>query len=168
MSWQPYVILAILVIPLVTVTSFAQSTNTYGIKDPVSGQSYDVNYGITNATVSDMSIDTQGTSIIISLQTTSDGSMTITLPRTLIDAKAGTSDDQFFILEDGAEIDFQETKTSTDRTISLSFPDGTESIEIIGTQVLPEFPASLAIVFVVAVSAIVLISARTRLRILGN
>ncbi len=164
MTWWRCAILMVLIIPLVTLPAFAQSS-TYGVKDPTSGQSYVVNYSITNATVSDMSIDTQGTSLVISINSTDDGSMTITLPRTLIDAKTGAADEQFIILEDGAEIDFQETKTSNDRTVSMPFPDGTESIEIIGTQVVPEFPSSLAIILAVAVISIVILS-RTRLRIL--
>ncbi|MGI0088593.1 MAG: hypothetical protein ACREBI_11645 [Nitrosotalea sp.] len=163
MSWMPSLILAVLTISLIVIPSFAQSESTYGVKDPISGQSYNVNYNITNATVSDMSIDTQETSLVVSLQTTSDGTMTITLPRTLIDAKTGASDDQFFVLEDGAEADFQETKTNTDRTLSISFPDGTEKVEIIGTQVVPEFGSLAWIIITISIIGTIVISTRLRL-----
>ena len=164
MRWASCSILAVLAISLVAVPSFAQSMNTFQVKDPTGGQLYDVNYEITGASVSNMSIDTQATSLVISLQTTGNGTMTITLPRTLIDAKAGTSDDQFFVLEDGADTSFQETKTNTDRTLSISFPDGTEKIEIIGTQVVPEFGTLSYVVLLISILSIIAFSAKTRLK----
>lgn len=163
MRWVIYSIFTVLAVTLTGVPAFAQSINTYGVKDPSSGQSYDVNYGISGATVSDISVDTRDTSVVVSLQTTSDGNMTITLPRTLIDAKAGLSDDQFFVLEDGAEADFQESKTDSARTLSISFPGGTEKVEIIGTQVVPEF-GSLAII-IIAVATVGVIAISTRFRV---
>lgn len=159
-----YSILTVLAISLITVPSFAQTMNTYPVKDPTSGQSYNVNYSISNATVTDMSINSQETSLVISLQTTGDGTMTITLSRSLIDAKAGANDDQFFVLEDGADTDFQETKTSTDRTLSISFSDGTEKIEIIGTQVVPEFGTLSYVVLAISILSIIAISAKTRFK----
>jgi hypothetical protein len=117
MRWLLYSIVTILMISLGTVPSFAQSTSTYNVKEPLSGQSYPVNYNITGATVNDISIDTNETSLVISLQTTSDGNLTITMPGSLIDAKAGANDDQFFVLVDGADTDFQESKTDVDRTL---------------------------------------------------
>ncbi len=163
MRLATYSILALLAISFVTVPSLAQSTNTFAVKDPVSGQSYNVNYNINNASVTDMKIDVQQTDLAISLQTTGDGTLTITLPRTVIDAKTSPGDDQFFVLEDGEEVDFQESKTSTDRTLTISFPDGTEQIEIIGTQVVPEFGSLADAVIVIAIIGVVIIAARSRL-----
>ena len=47
--------------------------------------------------------------------------------------KIGYSDDDFFILSDGDEIEFEEAKDDTSRTLSFSLSTGTEEIEIIGT-----------------------------------
>ena len=63
----------------------------------------------------------------------SDGDVSITFQRDFFDAKIGYSDDDFFILSDGDEIEFEETKTDESRTISFSLLEGTEEIEIIGT-----------------------------------
>ncbi len=164
MRWVAYSVFAVLAITLLSVPAFAQSTNTYPVKDPSSGQSYNVNYNINGATINDISIDTKSTSLVVSVQTTSDGSVTLTLPRALIDAKAGSSDDQFFVLEDGAEVDFQESKTDTARTLTISFPDGTEKIEVIGTQVVPEFGTLSFVVLAVAVLSIVILSTKTRFK----
>jgi len=144
--------------------SFAQSASTYNVKEPLSGQSYPVNYNITGATINDISIDTNETSLVISLQTTSDGNLTITMPRSLIDAKAGANDDQFFVLVDGADTDFQESKTDVKRTLLIPFSDGSEKIEILGTQVVPEFGTFSYLILVIATISIVAISAKTRFR----
>lgn len=72
--------------------------------------------------------------LIISLDTTSDGTLTITMPRILIDAKIDHDhDDNFSILADGQEISYNETsKTVTSRTLSISYHWGVKHLEIIG------------------------------------
>ena len=164
MRWILYVIMTMSAISLVATPSFAQSTNSYNVVDPLNGNSYPVNYNLTGGTVKDMSLDTNATSLVISLQMANDGNLTITLPRTVIDAKAGANDDQFFVLVDGADTNFQESKTNTDRTLSIPVIAGTEKVEIIGTQVVPEFgPVSYA-VLIISIISIVAITAKTRFR----
>ena len=63
----------------------------------------------------------------------SEGHVSITFQRDFFDAKLGYSDDDFFILSDGDEIEFEEVKTDEYRTLSFSLSAGTEEIEIIGT-----------------------------------
>ena len=157
--------MAVVVISLFTAVSFAQSTSTYNVVDPISGKSYPVNYNLTGGTVSDMSLDTNATSLVISLQTTNDGNLTITLPRTVIDAKAGANDDQFFVLVDGADTNFQESKTNTDRTLSIPIVVGTEKVEIIGTQVVPEFGPLSYTILVISIISIIVITAKTSSRL---
>ncbi|MDE1827367.1 MAG: hypothetical protein KGH83_07250, partial [Thaumarchaeota archaeon] len=98
MHWESYLILTVFVISMAGVPSFAQSMNTYVIKNPAGGQAYNVNYTLTGATVNDMLINTHETSLVISINSTSDGNLIIDLPRTLIDAKVGANDDQFIVL----------------------------------------------------------------------
>jgi len=132
---------------------------------PVDGTNFSVMYTITNGKVVDIKADTQSKSLIVSIQTTGDGVLTITLPRALIDAQVNGQDGQFFVLNDGQEADFQEiNKTSTDRTLSIPFTDGTEQIEIIGTQIVPEFGPIAALVLVIAIVSIIAVSAKTGLR----
>ena len=93
--------------------------------------------------------------------------LTITLPRDLIDAKINGEDDSFFVLIDGEETsDVSEETTSTDRTLTIHFQDGAEEIEIIGTQIVPEFGAIAALVLAVAIISIIAVSAKTRLRLM--
>lgn len=165
MRWLLSVVVAIVVSSIGIAPSFAQ-TQTYNIPNPQEGgQPYAVNYDITSATVDDISINSQDTSLVISITTTGDGTLTMTLPRSVIDAKFGNADDQFFVLVDGADSDFDEKKTSTDRTITVSFPDGTQQIEIIGTQVVPEFGGLSFAILLVAILSVVIFSTRHKLKI---
>ncbi len=61
--------------------------------------------------------------------------------------------------------DFQETSTTTTaRTLSIPFTNGTQEIEIIGTQIIPEFGPIAALVLAIAIISIIAVSAKTGLR----
>lgn len=125
-----------------------------------------LSYKITGGSVLSVTPDDEANSLVVAIKTTSDGQLTITLPRALIDAKTNGEDDDFFVLIDGEEVEFEETTTSTDRTLTINFPDGAEEIEIIGTFVVPEFGTIAALVLAMAIISIIAVSAKTRLSIL--
>ena len=125
-----------------------------------------VSYEITGGKLLSIAPDLDANSLIIAIDAFDDGQLTITLPRELIDAKIGDEDDQFFVLVDGEEVDFDETTTSTDRTLVISFPAGAEEIEIIGTFVIPEFGAIAALILAVAIISIIVVSSKSRLSIM--
>ncbi|HSD04671.1 MAG TPA: PEFG-CTERM sorting domain-containing protein [Nitrosopumilaceae archaeon] len=138
-----------------------------GKKIHVEGTDFDVRYSITGGKVLGITADVEAKSLLVSIETTSDGVLTITLPRALIDAKINGEDDSFFVLIDGEEIgDVSEETTSTDRTLTIPFTDGSEEIEIIGTQIVPEFGAVAALILAVAIISIIAVSAKTRLRLM--
>ena len=107
-------------------------------------------------------------SLIIAIEATNDGQLTITLPRALIDAVFPEGgDDSYIVLVDDEEVaDFDETKTDTDRTLTIEFTKGTEQIEIIGTFVVPEFGTIAVMILAVAIISIIAVSARSRLNVL--
>jgi hypothetical protein len=76
--------------------------------------------------------ETKDTSLKIKLDSEQDGVLEIVLPRNLIDAKIDNRDDDFFVLFDGIETEYQETKTDATRTLIFHFPAKTEMIEILG------------------------------------
>ncbi len=123
-------------------------------------------YSISGGTVISAIINVGTTSLIVNLQTTDSGEIVLDLPRNVIDAKRGTSDDQFFVLVDGEETSFDETKTSSSRSLTIQFPAGAEEIEIIGTFAIPEFGTIAALILAVAIISIIAISAKTRLNVL--
>ncbi len=134
----------------------------------VQGTDFSVRYEITGGRVIGITADVEAKSLLIEIETTSDGMLTIHLPRALIDAKiTPTEDDNFFVLVDFEESDFSEVETtSTERTLQIPFTDGTTEIEIIGTFIVPEFGPIAALVLAVAVISIIAVSAKTRLRLM--
>jgi len=130
-------------------------------------EGYTVGYNIIGGSVLSITADVDANSLIIEISTTSDGELTIILPRALIDALLENGDDdEFFVLVDAEEVDFDETKTSLDRTLIIAFLDGSEEIEIIGTFVIPEFGAIAALILAVAIISIIVVSAKTRLSLI--
>jgi len=129
--------------------------------------SFVLSYTITGGSVLSVTPDDEANSLIIGISTTSDGELKITLPRDLIDAIGPDgSEDTFFVLIDGEEVDFDETTTSTDRTLTIPFPDGAEEIEIIGSFVVPEFGTIAALILAIAIISIIVVSSKTKLSIL--
>ncbi|MDE1763861.1 MAG: PEFG-CTERM sorting domain-containing protein [Thaumarchaeota archaeon] len=149
-------------------SSVAHISNIFQVKDPNSQQTFSVNYTISGGNVKDMTIDAQSISLIVSVNSTSDGNITLQMPRTLIDAKTSTGqDDSFIILIDGAEVKPQsESSNSQYRTLTIPFLQGDQDIEIIGTQVIPEFGPIAALVLAIAIVSIIAVSAKTGLRLM--
>jgi chemotaxis protein histidine kinase CheA len=96
---------------------------------------YDVDYTGNNIVLKSATSDLDFISLIFETEVSeSGGDMSITFQRDFFDAKIGTEiDDEFFILSDGDEIEFEEIKTDESRTLSFSLSVGTEELEIIGT-----------------------------------
>jgi predicted secreted protein with PEFG-CTERM motif len=147
-------------------SSVAPISNIFQVKDPNSQQTFSVNYTITGGTVNSMTIDAQSISLIVSINSTSDGSITLQIPRTLMDAKTSSGqDDSFIILIDGAEVKPQSESANGDyRTLTIPFLQGDQDIEIIGTQIVPEFGPIAALVLAIAIISIIAVSAKTGLR----
>jgi len=109
--------------------------------------------------------DNEINSLVITLDAPEQGSLTITLPRDVIDAKFNGEDDEFFVLVDGEEAEIIETKTEIDRTLTISFPADSEVIEVIGTFVIPEFGLIATMILTIAVISIVVLSTKSRLTV---
>ncbi len=96
-------------------------------------------YTIRRGEVLGFEIDPETTSLIISIKPRTSGELTITLPRDLIDAKIGSEDIDFLVVLNNLEYRvIEETITSSDRTITISFQGFNDEITIIGTQVFSQ------------------------------
>ena len=124
-----------------------------------------ISYEITNGKITNVIPDLDAVSLLIDIEAIDDGFITLTIPRSVLDSTINDSDDEFFVLVDGEEVDFEEITTSTDRTLTIEFLAGSEQIEIIGTFVIPEFGTIAAMILAVAIISIIAISAKSRLSI---
>jgi len=155
--------------------------STYSLQ--AAGQTYSIPYIIKGGTVSSMSILPQQYTLEITLTTNADGSITVTLPRSMIDAKippppnpdanltgatvntAGLEDDNFIVTVNGKHItQFSETKNQSVRILSIPFSNGDTKIDIVGTVIVPEFGPIAALVLAIAIISIIAVSAKTGLR----
>jgi len=127
-----------------------------------------VSYEIVNGKLINIIPDIDAVSLIVYIESTDDGSITLTIPRSVLDSTINNADGEFFVLVDGEEVDFEEITTSTDRTLTINFLAGSEEIEIIGTFVIPEFGTIAAMILAVAIISIIAISSKSRLVMLSR
>ena len=132
----------------------------------VEGSDEMIGYKIVGGKLIGIMPDVDANSLIVTIDATDDGSLTLTIPRSVADATMNGEDDDFFVLVDGEEVDFEETKTTSDRTLTIQFPAGAEEIEIIGTFVVPEFGTIAVMILAVAIISIIAVSAKSRLSIM--
>ena len=114
-----------------------------------------VPYTITGGTVTGVSVNTEDKSLVFSIDTTADGVLTLTPPKSVID---GT----FLVLVDDEESD---DSVITETQITAPFFAGAEKVEVIGTFVIPEFGMIAVMILAVALVSIVVVSARSSLGI---
>ncbi|HUU47747.1 MAG TPA: hypothetical protein VMW55_03090 [Nitrosopumilaceae archaeon] len=125
---------------------------------PVLGSDFKIVYVMTEGMIKQVVPDEDAKSLILQIDSISNGTLAIKLPREVIDARFGDGDDDFFVVVDGQEVAFDETKSGNERTLSIDYPAGTEEIEIIGTSVVPEFGAITAAILMTSIIAVIFIS----------
>lgn len=126
-----------------------------------------VSVEITGGTVDAVSPMPQNNSLLVSITADDDGSLTITIPRSVADAVSDDgNDDQYYVLVDNEEREFAESVTDDARTLTIEFEAGAEQIEIIGTWVIPEFGTIAAMILAAAIVSVIAVSARSRLSII--
>ncbi len=139
-----------------TKQSISETTNIFEVNAGSHG-TFDVDYTIRGGTVKNMLIDTDIFALIVIIDSESDGSIILDLPRISIDSKkSDNTDDTFLVFIDGAEVRPEETSTTqTSRILKIEFEEGDSDIEIIGTFVVPEFGSiAILILFLAIISAI--------------
>jgi len=135
-----------------TTTNFEVDAGSYG--------TFDVKYTIKGGTVENIVVDSNIFAIIVQINSTDEGSITLDLPREFIGAeKQDGKDDIFIILIDGIEVSYQESLVHPNsRVITVNFEEGDSDIEIIGTYVIPEFGTIVMIILIVGIMTVILVS----------
>lgn len=101
-------------------------------------QSQDIPYKIDNGEIKKVKIVDSGTKLIFKINTYGDGVLELKIPRNVIDITVGSIDDQFRVLHDGVEKQFNEKNpTQNDlvcsRHLTIPFSNETSNIEIISS-----------------------------------
>ncbi len=136
---------------------------------------FDVFYTIKGGNVNSISLNQKNLSLAIDIDTVSDGVLDIKLFRDNIDSLSNSGEDIDFIVliyeKDNSAIpvqtDFKKIdKTDDYREISIPIKKDDIQVEIIGTQIIPEFGTITMIVLAVAIVSIIAVSAKSRLSIM--
>jgi len=129
--------------------SFAQEEwNSYRIvgdfylpNEKTDYQIQEIPYMIQNGTINEIESKRSSNNILISIDPTENGVLEIKIPRNIIDSTIGDQKDEFFVLRDGKEIDFEEKELyQMDflcyRNLEILFSKDSSLIEIIGVTAL--------------------------------
>ena len=121
-------------------------------------EDYELGYELTGAKIIRITPDVEMKSMIIEIETYSDGKLSIVLPKDVID----TDEEGFFVLVDGIEVGHTAVLHSGNWNFMIPFSYGSEEIEIIGTYVIPEFGTVAMLVLIVAIGTIIGISVKNK------
>ncbi len=122
----------------------------------LSANGHCVPFTIQGGSVTGASINTSDKSILVTISSTQEGTLTLN-PSTKIISGI------FMVLVDGQE--WRDSEINGNK-VTVDFPAGTQTIEIIGTFVIPEFGAVAALILAAAVVSIIAVSAKSRLSLI--
>lgn len=120
----------------------------------VAGTEHSLGYNITGGSVLDAVVNTTTTSLIVAINATEDGSLTLNIPRVVVDSKLPEEPDYrvpegrlqfardtlgdaaYVVWIDDEKVDFDESSSPYARTLTVEFPAGTGAIVISGSFVI--------------------------------
>ena len=121
----------------------------------------EVDYSISGGDVHGVTANVNGNSLVVSIHDAEDGGeLTITLPSDVI---TPFNDGTFFVLVNDEESD---DASQDGNTITVPFDADATTVEIIGTHVVPEFGTIAAIILAVAITSIIVLSAKSKLNLI--
>ena len=112
---------------------------------------YQIQYLISgcNNRVTDIKADMERTSLVISLSTQSNGTLQLRFTPQILEAE-----DQFLAFADGVQTPVTDISSGTANAVQISFPPGTDEIELKGDYLIPEFSGIASLVLGMSVIGI--------------
>ena len=141
---------------------FLQNFLAYGesYQLTVDENSFEINYSTTGRVIA-MEIDKELFSLLIGLENVEmDSILEIEFTHELISAE----NNEFAVLVNGYEVDYEISTTDLGSKLTIPIFADTEEIEIIGTNVVPEFPLGILMVLVFTIMFVVFFS-RTKIMV---
>ena len=132
----------------IIITGFKQPDGSVVIPEEIDITTL-VRTEVTDGEITRIIADTTDTALVIDLEATNDGILSITTSDFLI---RPFSDGNFFVLIDGEEV---QQVSLENKILSIPYPAGAEKVEVYGSYVVPEF-GTLAI-FILGISVISII-----------
>ena len=118
-----------------------------------------LHWNISGGDILSMHIDEDNASLVIDMTSYNDGELFVALDETYI----GSDDGTFFVIVGGEESNDYE---QAGNDLFISFPAGTESIEIVGSYAVPEFGTIAMIVLAVAIVSIIVLTTKTKTQLI--
>ena len=144
--------------------TLVSKTSVFSVNIPNSGV-FDLSYSITGGEVKEITLDKDSYSILIDTAMEAYGSLKLQLPRESFDSKKDNGVDDVFIIlikdKDGSvfEAQYQEIETTSDfRMIEIILEPGDQTIEIVGTYVIPEFGSIVSMILLASLASVIIIS----------
>ena len=144
--------------------TLVSKTSIFSVNIPNSGV-FDLSYSITGGKVNEITLDKDSYSILIDTAMEAYGSLKLQLPRESFDSKKDNGVDDVFIIlikdKDGSvfEAQYQEIETTSDfRMIEIILEPGDQTIEIVGTYVIPEFGTVVLMILLASLASVIIIS----------
>ena len=111
---------------------------------------------VTSGVIHHIAANSDDDTLIVHLfDANDDGELKITLNKDII---TPFDDGSYFVLVENEEVDFEQMG----RTLHIEYGAGVETIEIVGSHVVPEFGTIAMIILAVAIVSIIAITAKTR------
>jgi predicted secreted protein with PEFG-CTERM motif len=148
-------------VPAINATGGGGGLTTFDLT--AGGQTYPIEYMITGGSVENMTTHSENQTLGVTINSMSNGTLTLRLPREVIDSKTDEGEDADFVafIDNAEYVEPGEIEPAEDtRTLLIGFPAGAESIDVIGTSVIPEFSTIAVVVLAIAIVGIIIATAR--------
>jgi hypothetical protein len=146
-------------ITFTVVTGEEAESQMHRLEVEGSDVSYPITYSIEGGNVTGMSVDQEEKSLDIDISAAQDGTLTVRLPRSVIDA----FESNYQVYVDGQAIEFREIEADAGfRTLAIPFSGSSEQVQVTGTYIVPEFPVALVMMALAIVAVIVAATAYGR------
>ena len=118
-----------------------------------------LSYSVSGGSVSSIITNSDDATLVVALDASDDGELSITLNSNYITA---FDDGSYFVLVNNEEVWFSQDGS----TLTIPFEAETEKIEIVGSAVVPEFGVIAMAVLAVAIISIIVITAKTKTQLI--
>ena len=135
---------------LVIVEDTAAEAAAMTVRDPAVDLVDTLSHSTSNGSVSSIMTNSDDATLVVAIDTSDDGELSINLDSDYITA---FDDGSYFVLVNGEEVAFSQDGYN----LTIPFEAGTEKIEIVGSVVVPEFGTIDMVVLAVAIISIIVI-----------